>query len=206
MIGDCAVAYAGNLDEIEDIIKEFKMRLAAGSRPFEVLKAAAAVADTPSNAKIILGYLQDAVPRLATFNANENSEIVDEVEFAAFGRLDEGHKELTERLLTGLESMANDAIHMLVKTLATLQSYGIRHYLIERGVGGGFCGVALDREGVHWQPDILYLVINSSVSSGGMVGSFARDNLWCLLSTMGSVGSTVFGHKRHDLTVEDDAG
>jgi hypothetical protein len=205
VIGDCAVTYAGNLEEIEGIIDEFKHRLSVGLQPVEALKAAAAVAATPSRAKIILGYLQDAAPRLATFNADETAVIVDDVDFAAFGNLDEAHKDLTGRLLSSFEIPSNDAIHILVNTLAVLQSYGIHRHLIERGVGGGFCGVALDREGIHWQPDILYLVTNSSLSSGGMVGSFARDNLWCLLSSLGTVGATVFGHERHDLTPETDA-
>ena len=38
-----------------------------------------------------------------------------------------------------------------------------------------------------------------------MVGSFARDNLWCLFSSMGTVGGVVFGHERDDLSAEAQA-
>jgi len=201
VIGDCAVTYAGDYGEIQPFIQEFRVWLRGKRRPLEAFKITAD-ANSPSKSQIILGYVEDAVPRIATFNANGESEVIDDVEFAAFGNLDRGLNELTETYLTLFEERSNDPIQVLVNTLALLQSYGIHRYLISDGVGGGFCGVALNHAGVHWQPDILYLVANEALSSAGMVGSFARDNLWCLFSSMGTAGRVVFGHKRRDLTAE----
>ena len=79
-----------------------------------------------------------------------------------------------------------------------LQSYGIHDYLIENGVGGGFCGLYMDQSGIHWQPDILYLVVHPQLKDVGMVGSFGRTNIWCLFSSMTRAGRLVFAHEKRD--------
>ena len=135
VIGDCDVTYAGDVSEIELFIREFRAWL-GNRRPLEAFKITAD-ANSTSKSQIILGYLQDAVPRIATFNAKGESEVIDDVEFAAFGNLDMGLNRLTETNLTLFEKCSNDSTQVLVNTLALLQSYGIHRYLISDGVGGG---------------------------------------------------------------------
>jgi hypothetical protein len=200
VIGDCAVTYAGAVHEIDPFIQEFK--LWKRDRPALAAFKETAAAQPPCTSQIILGYVDDGEPKIATFNSRLDGQVEDDVDFAEFGNLDEMHRKLTKTYLTAFAEQSNDPIQILVNTLALLQSYGIHNYLISDGVGGGFCGVALNHAGVHWQPDILYLVANEELTTVGMVGSFARDNLWCLFSSMGEAGSVVFGHEREEEATE----
>lgn len=192
VIGECAVTFAGDLDEIERILAVFRGGIEAWVSPLDAFKAAAQKAASPSKAQIILGYRKDAAPRIATFNANSNGEVIDDVEYASFGSMKDVYQELTAKYFRVLTENNASSSRILVQIIALLQSYGIHDYLIEDGVGGGFCGVAMDSSGVHWQPDILFVVAHPELEHVGYIGSFARDNCWCMFSSLTTAGTIVF--------------
>jgi hypothetical protein len=84
----------------------------------------------------------------------------------------------TVRMLPPTES---DRI--LVSALAVLQSIGIHHYLLPRGVGGAFCGIKVNGQGINWQPDIAYFLHQSLDPQGEIVFAVARDRAFYAHST-----------------------
>ncbi len=202
VIGECAFTGAGDAIEIYDFLKRLRQSLESGASPFEAFELAARTAPILSRAQVILGYRTVAGPRLATFNANHDCEVVDDVEIASLGSINDAYKELTAACFDTLRERRPSSIQMLVQIIALLQSYGIHDYLIKDGVGGGICGVALDDDGIHWQPDILFVVAHPRFEHVGFVGSFVRDNCWCLFTTFATAGCIVLTSNHRGLSNE----
>ena len=172
--------------------------MASGDKPLQAFSNATVGNDPDSDVTMILAYRQDGQPRLATYNANGDRRVQDDVERVQCGSMKAGYHDLTERHLRAFSSIGDSPQRTLVQALGLLQSYGIHDYLIEHGVGGGFCGLYLDQDGIHWQPDILYVVVHPQLADFGFVGSFARNNIWCLFSSMTTAGGLVFAHMKED--------
>ena len=50
----------------------------------------------------------------------------------------------------------------LVCALAACQSLTVHEYLMAEGAGGAFTGLIAERNGVRWQPDLAYILLNPS--------------------------------------------
>ncbi len=148
--------------------------------------------DLKRKIKALLAYTVGSKPRLAAFNENEDGKIHWNTESAHIGSISDGFIELTEKCISGIRSTPDVPPRRLVQTLALVQSYGIHRYLLEEGVGGCFSGLYVDQQGIHWQPDTLYLVTNPDLDQAGLVGSFARRNVLCLFSSLCEAGKIVF--------------
>lgn len=66
----------------------------------------------------------------------------------------------------------------LLRMLAFLQSYGVHHPTIEKGIGGTYSGLYVNIEKINWQPDIYYLIHGQDVSLeiNNFASVFIRDN------------------------------
>ena len=68
-----------------------------------------------------------------------------------------------------------DPDRYLATVLTSMQAYGQRAPLIPWSVGGAFFGVRVDVNGVHWQPDIFYLLGASEDLSSAVSRLAATD-------------------------------
>jgi hypothetical protein len=195
-IGDCAVTFAGSVSVGRRVISDMDRAIAKGVAPVESFKAATTSNDPNGRVQMILAYRHDGTPMLATYNVQEDRLVLPDVKLAQCGSMKSGYHELTSKYIDAFLAIRDAPHRILIQALGLLQSYGIHDYLIEHGVGGGFCGLYLDKEGLHWQPDILYVVAHPELQDVGMVGSFARDNVWCLFSSMTTVGAITFAYKQ----------
>jgi hypothetical protein len=195
VIRDCAVTFSGTVSVGDKIISEMDAALAGGAGPLEAFSNATAARDPNSYVKMILAYRHLGLPRLATYNASGDRQVTEDVERVFFGSMKDSYDELTEKFLGTFLALQATPQRILAQALGLLQSYGIHDYLIEDGVGGGFCGMYVDPSGVHWQPDIFYVVAHPQLTDVGGVGSFARDNVWCLFSSLTTAGKIVFAHQ-----------
>ncbi|WP_146577826.1 hypothetical protein [Neorhodopirellula pilleata] len=148
--------------------------------------------------KALMAYTVESSPRLAVFNEDEDGTVCWNADSAQIGSIGDAFRDLTNKCLEGIRSTPDISARHLVQTLALVQSYGIHSYLLEDGVGGSFCGLYVDQSGVHWQPDTLYAVIDPNLESVGIVGAFARRNVFCLFSSLCEAGSIVFAYPEHN--------
>ena len=72
---------------------------------------------------------------------------------------------------------------------------------MRQGIGGAFCGLYVDQQGTHWQPDMGYMLYDTnhitklkgdkSIEIGDSIGVFVRDDL-LLVSSPITGGITAF--------------
>lgn len=142
---------------------------------------------TGCDAKLIVAWRGQPCPRLFSFNHDGSATLCEAGHGEGFqlGSASPMHKGLTWELLKRIVALEDQgpAAH-LTAALGLLQSHGIHDYLLENGVGGSFTGLSVTREGIAWQPDLLYLIDEPGKEIWSGVATCVRDQNLIVNSTM----------------------
>jgi hypothetical protein len=193
--GQCAVTFAGDCGDGYRVIGNMKQALARGATALDAF--ADSIIDR-TGAQVILAFMDDNRPMLAVWNADGDATLRVDVNRIQLGTINDDYRALTSKMLDTILGFPDHSNRILALTLSLLQSYGIHDYLIERGIGGAFCGLYVDSEGVKWQPDMLCLIAHPRLTNVDSVGSFARDGVWCLFNSATEAGTIVIGNRREN--------
>jgi hypothetical protein len=132
---------------------------------------------------LIIAFPSSPTPTLLSFNLNNDQRIIEEREgyCLPIGSIPEMYKKLSSQLLDLLaEGFYNNPRWFLTSALAFLQSYGMYDYrnVLEKGVGGAFCGLFIGEHSIEWQSDILFLLYDLARDSNiNLVASTVRDHV-----------------------------
>ena len=148
------------------------------------------------DAALLLAFHDSAGPRLIFCDSGECEEFHEIERIAQIGSIDEEHARLSHDLLNSILSLDYNRNLTLSAVIAFIQSYGIHSYLLERGVGGFFAGVAVGPEGVTWQPDLAYLLYDAeqddAFSRAEGVISVVRQNALSVRTDVADVPPATF--------------
>lgn len=187
LCGDSRLGYS--------IYDSFGTALEAGAEPRDALQQAVAsnVVSTPPNLSLLCVFMEDNVPRLVSFNRNQDSAFADHEieEIIQLGSLNEADHimcQISDSLIKQLATTDLDGEPLLACAVGLCQSFGLSNILVEKGVGGTFAGGFVDALGFHWQADITYLLYSlddsSSFSQGDSVFVFVRDSVMVVRSVL----------------------
>lgn len=195
-IGCTAVTFAGSSRAGRLIEECFALELKAGVSPSAALAKVVDSSDLRSlrsEAQLIAAYHDEGHPRLVSWNAGGNGVVLGHFNDVQVGSVKEVYRKITKNLLGGVGRLNIDPTRELVNALALCQSYGSFFYLMDHGVGGVFSGAYVDASGFHWQPDILYVLVDGSLNCASGVSVIMRGNV--LIADSAVLGGVrVFGN------------
>ncbi|WP_404307990.1 hypothetical protein [Neorhodopirellula lusitana] len=197
-LGPCAVTFSGSVTAGRRMIKQMESEIAKGRDSQTAFANATRDDNLMRHVKAMMVHAVKNAPQLAVYNENEDGTIRWDADLGQIGSIKDAFQELTTKCLEGIRFTPEIPQRHLVQALALVQSYGIHTYLLEDGVGGSYCGLYLDQSGIHWQPDTLYVVADPCFEAIGLVGSFARRNVFCLFSSLCEAGKIVFASPEHN--------
>ncbi|SFT71083.1 hypothetical protein SAMN04489724_1746 [Algoriphagus locisalis] len=151
------LAISGTIEEAHEGIKHFKMYLEI-QNVIDILKAVEN-SFSDKDVKVLIGYMDENVPRLISYNGKNNSRIIqhDFFEVAHSGSIGESFINQTENFFAQIEVKGWSDEQILASIIAVTQSYGVQEEIIRQGVGGFFSGIRINKNGVTWQPDIMFV-------------------------------------------------
>lgn len=197
--GVAALTYAGDQRLALSIAGSLKLLLDQGGEVLPSFRQALEINNPqPSgrSAALLLAFHDSAGPRLIFCDSGECEEFHEIERIEQIGSIDEEHARLSHDLLNSISSLAYNRNLTLSAVIAFIQSYGIHSYLLERGVGGFFAGIAVGPEGVTWQPDLSYMLYNAdhdeAFSRGKSVASVVRQNALSVRTDVADVPPATF--------------
>lgn len=196
-----AITFSGDVDVGEFVVRQLQSAIAAGNDLFAAFNEATSSRAVAEKAKFVLAFLRNGMPTLAESTPEGATIHENDGTLIQFGSINSAYQDLTRKLVDSIRERSTSPPRFIAQLLAILQSYGTHDYLIEQGVGGGFCGLYLDHHGVHWQPDMFYSIIHPQLETVGYVGSLVREEVWCLFTTLISE-CPIFAHRRDNESAE----
>ncbi len=182
------VVFAGNYSTALEIIGSFYEEIDRGKNPTDSLNEALFKNVIPSGKTVQLAIAYyDQGPKILSFNANHDFQIKEE-ERIQIGNPLPIHRKLSEDWFKDINSKINGRPSLnLTAFLGVFQSYNLFSPQMERGIGGAFCGLYIDKSGGRWQPDILFIEYGGDAEK--LVSTCFRHD--CLV-----VSSPVIGQSR----------
>lgn len=138
-------------------------------------------------AQLIVAWRGEPCPRLFSFNHDGRGTLheLGYGEGVPLGSVRAMHKGMTQEPLKRLFAMDRQGFAAyLAAALGLLQSLGVHDYLLNDGVGGSFTGLCVTREGIAWQPDLLYLIDQPGEDIWSAVATCVRDGILIVNSTI----------------------
>ena len=190
-LGSIAVAVAGDVAQSNRFLAHLRTAI-DGHRSLtrEIMRNAIEGFDSSDELAFQLLIAMPATPEplLFSFNAGNDrlfrEHVIDEV--VQLGSPSEIHVHLLVALLRVFDARlpASQPTAFLVATIAWLHFLGMREYLLERGIGGTFCGVYASQSHVEWQPDVAFGIASRFKGTELAAITMVRDNV--LLTHSGS--------------------
>lgn len=144
------------------------LRTAIGASARDVMDVFLASRPWPVRADctLMLAYMDRGRARLCEWHASEPDAFVDVkpgvLSVAGSSSTDPAmHAEIVETVAELCCHPAMSGQHLLVSITAALQMIGAHNDLMGIGIGGAFVGVFVNRAGVVWQEDTVYLLYSS---------------------------------------------
>ena len=182
------LTFAGSYDLAISVAKSFYTEIIKNKSPLEALKWSLFL-NPPTedkNIQLAIGYF-DGEPKLITYNSEHNSKIEVDKYIVQLGNPLEVHKRLSR---AWIEDLINNKSYKddlkLSAALGIFQSYNLFSPQMERGIGGAFCGLYIDKLGGHWQPDILF--IEHGGNNSKLVSTCFRHD--CLVINSPTIGQS----------------
>ena len=150
---------------------------------------------------------------LLLFDSTKQDMLSEVEDHAQIGSINHGYKSLSSSILDIVKgAIAKFSIEnyeaseeLLAQVMSCIQSYGIHDYLVKDGVGGVFSGLWVSESGVHYQPDILY-VIGSAIPSSENINVTSvqvRERVVCVNTSLPNA-SRCFSNHLYGETKQDN--
>jgi hypothetical protein len=175
---------AGNSSVAESIADTFKEALRQTDDPraaFDHAVNSNAPFDAQRSCSLVVAFPNSPTPTLLSFNLHNDQRIIEECQdcFLAIGSIPQKYKDLSFHIIEAMaQHFRNEPARFLISIFAIVQSFGIREYLLEKGVGGAFCGLFIGQHSIEWQKDILFILHNEARDPDmKVVTSIVRDHV-----------------------------
>ena len=188
-LGGAAVAISGDVPRARRVVETFSGILEMTSNPqhsIEVALNSHGPFDPQNPISLIVAFPNSPTPTLLSFNHDGNESLIEHEEgtLVQIGSITPTHKNISGQMIANLNIFKEEPDRFLVCSLALLQSYGIYDYLLERGVGGSFCGLVVRERSIEWARDILYVLHRGLDPEVDMVSSLVRDQVLVVRSSI----------------------
>ena len=184
-----SVAFAGRYDLALYIIRSFYKKVDEGSSPMDALKDAIFL-NSPfprgETVQLAVGYY-DSAPEIISFNKAYDLQICGDETLVQMGNPLNFHKKLSAGWIK--DAIVNNTLKPdahLSALLGIFQSYNLFSPQMERGIGGAFCGLYIEKSGGSWQPDILF--IERGGNGDKLVSTCFRND--CLIINSPTIGQS----------------
>lgn len=181
-----AFTFAGDIRIGEEIIDLIKEHLESGRSITQAIEYS--IANYPSFdsyevVQILIACYEDK-PKIYVIDNEKPPYIKVTDKFISFGTASEDLRSYTLSFYNSFnESRENERANslademMLLRMIALLQSYGTHNYTINNGIGGAYSGLYVTKNGIHWQPDIYYMIHgeNPAFDKDGFVSVYVRS-------------------------------
>lgn len=137
----------------------------------EILGRTGVSNDFEDDFDLLFAHCAEGDPTISIFTSSDTPE-ADYLRdgFITTGCLPGLQAALATRLVNTVRTYPLPPDARLAGSLVALQSIGIREYLPAHNVGGAFFGARVSADGVHWQPDINYLIYPTGGFRSALVG------------------------------------
>lgn len=149
------LAISGDVEEAHEGIKYLRLYLETGID----IKVAIENSFGDKKVGILVGYIEKDVPRLISYNGHGKKELHEHAffEVAHSGSIESSFIDQTEEFFSQIVSKDWSEDQILASIIAVTQSYGFQENQMKRGVGGFFSGIRINKLGVTWQPDLVFI-------------------------------------------------
>lgn len=190
------IGMAGDASKARSIAATFKEALRYTDTPraafdYAITSNAPFDLDPQRSCTVVIAFPNTPTPTLLSFNLNGDLNTIEHHEdcFLAIGSMPQKYKEISLHILEeGAHHFHNEPAQFLISVLAIIQSLVMREYLLEKGIGGVFCGLFIGEHSIQWQGDILFILHNGGNDpEKKMVLTIVRDHVLGIHSTMNDI-------------------
>jgi hypothetical protein len=161
--GDTVLSFSGDAGLGFEAASVLRQAIASAALPRKAFETAVtSITPYPSgrSVNLLLAYWLNGKPTITTYDGNE---FVEHDYFVQLGSVSTKYRGISERVIGRFSKGLNNPFDILATALSVIQSYGIHdHSLIERGIGGVYCGAFVDQHGAHPPPDVCYMLYAAS--------------------------------------------
>jgi len=186
-VGRMAIAFAGSALYGYNIASTVKTLLAFGASPADSLRHVVENRlDRPANLRLVATFVGADGPVLLAFNEDGLAQWED-VKVGNMVQLGNAPGWLMELSLRFLGLFAKSQLpprDYLALSLAWAQGYGIRHALMQFGIGGPCLGLVCHSTGLDWHADTLFVLYDQHAGTGDWVASVVRENAHVVISSV----------------------
>jgi hypothetical protein len=188
---NAAIAIAGDVQVAVEIVHHLIDQLAQGQN---VESSVATLRDTFSPGdprrlvKILLAWHDGERPRVGTWSSDdacyrEPERVEGRNSFSYIGTLPHPAGEILIRMVNAVVLGTRPPERALALAAGLLRLLTTTDALLEHGVGGCIAGLLVDRSGVRFQPDTIYIIFDGEGRTLGSVTVVFRGAALCTLST-----------------------
>lgn len=206
---DCIVAMAGNVNEAITFLRYLKSQYAS-STSFEQILTLLKKYRSHSHYtgfEYLIARISAKGPTLWYWKSSTPENMNEVATFQDMGSLKSWHKEFTKNLHHWLTKLNLTEDHALTVITALVQSYGVRDYILEQGVGGIFYGYRLCSEEIQILPPTNYVIYGPQVLRAEVVSAhFALGSLGLVSSFSGNarvLASPLMERENHARWMQD---
>ncbi len=175
---DCYVAFSGVVHLAEAAAGILQQAYREGIPTSDLLRALAInFGYRPADKlDLLLARNSGGVPEIWHWRAADPSNPVSVELGAQIGSLPGTHAVTVDSQTLALSFMANNLTEeeLLVSMTACIQSFGLRDWLLQNGVGGAIVSVRLAGNGAQWLPDTNYIVHDKDMQNPDVVSIAVR--------------------------------
>ena len=91
----------------------------------------------------------------------------------------------------------------LASAVAWLQSLGVRELLLQRGIGGAFCGLYADANSITWQSDVMFGLHHRLSGPVLPVITIIRDNVVIVRTGVDEASRAMWSSRSSSVTMEE---
>lgn len=176
------LTYTGSVNVMDDFVRSVRKAIDEGKSPLESIKLGLGLNVHPSNPRIgiIFAFRENDDTHLMSFNITKRADFDEHEYLVQGGSIPDPVKSLTENFLLECNDPTDTLNHKFSKLLGVLQAYVVSGPLIFTGAGGSFSALGINQDGIHLQPDVLYLLCGADKRREINVGIFARHG--CIIA------------------------
>lgn len=155
--GKVIIAISGEVRDAYDGIESLKKAMASQDE-FD-LREEIKYSFFGKRAGVIIGFMENENPVLISCHCKGYLSFIEHPTFEVVhsGSINEKFKDQTQSAFSQFKMNGWNDDQILASIIAVTQSFCFQENIISQGVGGFFSGIRIDKTGVKWQPDLVFI-------------------------------------------------